>query len=60
MLVLGIKEDEKIRVGEDVVLQFRKSLTGGGWRIVIAAPKSVEVKREKISSDSHGCEKPMA
>lgn len=49
MLVLGINDKEQIHVGTEVVLRFRKSSTGGGWKILIEATDKLSIKRTKDS-----------
>ena len=51
MLVLVIKQTEKIRIGE-ALIQIRPIRHGDGWsfRIAIDAPRSVVVTREKVDA----------
>ena len=50
MLVLGRKQGERIRIGDDIVVQIvtasRKE--GGKTRVGIEAPKGVMVHREEV------------
>lgn len=46
MLVLGIRDKEQIRLGNQIVLRFRRSDEGGGWKILIEAPIQTEIQRE--------------
>lgn len=46
MLVLGINTKEEIWLSNEVVLSFRRQTTGGGWKILIEAPKSIEIQRK--------------
>lgn len=44
MLVLTLKEGERLDVGEDVHIHIRR-IKGGWVRLVIDAPKEVELQR---------------
>lgn len=52
MLVLGINTKEEIWLNNEVVLSFRRQTTGSGWKILIEAPRDVQVTRKPRSLDS--------
>ena len=49
MLVLGRRVGEKIRIGDDIVIQLLSVDAYGVVRLGIAAPPNVRVHREKIA-----------
>ena len=48
MLVLGVREDEVICIGETIQVQITHS--GGKLRVLIDAPKDIAITREKAVS----------
>jgi len=48
VLVLTIKFDEEICIGKDVKLRFSKKSGYSSLKIVIEAPREIEIIRKKI------------
>lgn len=53
MLVLSRKENERIRIGTDVVITVAK-IKGGKVRLGIEAPRSVKVVRDELDQKKDG------
>lgn len=55
MLVLSRKMDEKLVIGDDVVITISK-ICGNRVAVAIDAPKEVSIRRGELVSQDHGCD----
>ena len=59
MLILSRKENESIRIGEDVVITV-SHIKGNRVQIAIEAPREVAIRREELKIDGTEPKKPVA